>query len=126
MPDNAEAEAKITPRYMLLLIVSIPVFAWIYYLVGTKYFDSPLSLEEYVVFSTLVAIIVTGCYQLFFWVQRNNYYFKTRCFVSPWDSCRSGGSRGADGLPVGEGGHPPFWTLPRSARFRSFLGSAGG
>ena len=85
MSDNAAAEARITPRYMLLLIVTIPLFAWLYYLVGTTYFDSPLSLEEYVVFSTLVAIIVTGCYQLFFWVQRNNYSFKTRCFVSPWD-----------------------------------------
>ena len=85
MTDDAGTEARISPRYMLLLIVTIPIFAWLYFLVGTRFFDSPLSLEEYVVFTTLIAIIVTGCYQLFFWVQRNNYYFKTRCFVSPWD-----------------------------------------
>ena len=79
-------EAVISPRYMLLLIVSIPVFAYLYYLVGTNFFDSPLSLEEYLVFTTLVAVVVTGSYQLFFWVQRNNYYFKTRCFVTRWDA----------------------------------------
>jgi len=85
MSENVGTEARITPLYMFLLIVTIPLFAWLYYLVGTTFFASPLSLEEYVIFSTLVAIIVTGCYQLFFWVQRNNYYFKTRCFVSPLD-----------------------------------------
>jgi len=91
MTDSKATEARISPRYMLLLIISVPVFAWLYFLVGTRYFDSPLSLEEYVVFTTLVAIIVTGCYQLFFWVQRNNYFFKTRCFVTGLDN------------------HIPFW-----------------
>jgi len=85
MSDNAGTEARIAPVYMFLLIVTIPLFAWLYYLVGTRFFNSPLSLEEYLIFSALVAIVVTGCYQLFFWVQRNNYYFKTRCFVSPLD-----------------------------------------
>ncbi len=85
MAGNAGTEARISPRYMLLLIVTVPLFACLYYLVGTRFFNSTLSLEEYIVFSSLVAIVVTGCYQLFFWVQRNNYYFKTRCFVSPWD-----------------------------------------
>ncbi len=85
MSAEEKAEAKITPRYMLLLILSVPIFAGIYYLTGTAFFESPLSLEEYIVFSTLVAIVVTGCYQLFFWVQRNNFHFKTRCFVTPLD-----------------------------------------
>lgn len=86
MNTTVTAEARITPKYMLLLLVSIPVFAWLYYLVGTGLFDSPLTLEEYVVFTTLVAIVVTGCYQLFFWVQRNNYYFRSRCFVTSLDA----------------------------------------
>ncbi len=85
MAENAGEETSVSPRYMLLLIVTIPLFAWLYYLVGTRFFNSPLSLEEYIVFSSLVAIVVTGFYQLFFWVQRNNDVFKTRCFVSPWD-----------------------------------------
>lgn len=85
MSSEKVAEVRITPRYMLLLIVSIPVFAGIYYWTGTEFFNSPLSLEEYIIFSTLVAIVVTGCYQLFFWVQRNNFHFKTRCFVTPLD-----------------------------------------
>lgn len=86
MNTQVTEEVRITPGYMLLLIVSIPVFAWLYYVVGTTFFDSPLSLEDYIVFSTLVAIVVTGCYQLFFWVQRNNFRFRTRCFVTSFDS----------------------------------------
>ena len=86
MNAKISGEAVISPRYMLLLIVSIPTFACLYWLVGTRLFESPLTLEQYIVFTTLVAIVVTGCYQLFFWVQRNNYYFKTRCFVSSWDA----------------------------------------
>ena len=86
MSAEDSADVRITPRYMLLLLASIPVFAWLYYLVGTNFFNSPLSLEEYIVFSTLVAIVVTGCYQLFFWVQRNNFRFRTRCFAIPLDS----------------------------------------
>lgn len=85
MEASTAAEARITPRYMLLLVISIPVFAGIYYLAGTELFASPLSLDEYLVFTSLVAIVVTGCYQLFFWVQRNNYFFKSRCFVLPLD-----------------------------------------
>ena len=86
MNSKVSAEAVISPRYMLLLLVSIPVFAWLYYLVGTSFFRSPLTLEEYLVFTSLVAVVVTGCYQLFFWVQRNNYYFRTRCFVTRLDA----------------------------------------
>ena len=80
-----ETEARITPRYMFLLVVSIPLFAGVYYLAGTEFFASPLSLREYLVFTSLVAVVVTGCYQMFFWVQRNNYYFRTRCFELPLD-----------------------------------------
>ena len=61
MTDDAGTEARISPRYMLLLIVTIPFIAWLYFLVGTSFFDSPLSLEEYVIFSSLIAFIVTGC-----------------------------------------------------------------
>ena len=85
MAEIEREESRISPRYMLLLIVTIPLLAWIYYLVGSHFFNSPLSLEEYIVVSSLLAIVVTGFYQLFFWVQRNNNIFKTRCFVSPWD-----------------------------------------
>lgn len=85
MSPDPGTEARITPRYMLLLLISIPAFSYIYYLLGTRVFDSPLSARDYLVFTSLVAIVVTGCYQLFFWVQRNNYRFKTRCFVSPLD-----------------------------------------
>lgn len=85
MSQGTHTEARITPFWMAVLLVSIPLFACIYYLVGTRLFDSPLTLRDYLVFTSLVAVTVTGCYQLFFWVQRNNYFFRTRCFVSPLD-----------------------------------------
>ena len=76
-PDTTD-EARFTPGYLLLLIVSIPAASYIYYLVGTRVFASPLSKMEYLVFSSLLAVVITGAYQLFFWVQRNNHRFKTR------------------------------------------------
>ena len=94
MTKEMQTEAQITPRYMLLLIGMVPAVSTLYYLLGTHFFQSPLSFEEYLVFISLLAIVITGGYQLFFWVQRNNYHYKTRCFVSPldkfipfWPSC---------------------------------------
>jgi len=37
-----------------------------------------MSLRDSVAFLSVLAVAVTGGYQLFFWVQRNNYYFPLR------------------------------------------------
>lgn len=41
--------------------------------------NSSLNFKQYLMFTSLMAVVITGGYQLFFWVQRNNYFFKTRC-----------------------------------------------
>jgi hypothetical protein len=75
MTDNAYK--TITPKYMLLLFVSTIFIAWIYYLIAQVVSPAPMPFKSYLVFTCLVAIIITGAYQIFFWVQRNNYFFKT-------------------------------------------------
>ncbi len=65
---------------MLLMIMGVFLFSFIYYLVGTRLFGSMLSYYEYLVLTIVISITVVGGYQIFFWVQRNNYFFKTRCF----------------------------------------------
>lgn len=73
-------KTQISPRYMALLFISVIFFSWMYYVMGTSFANSPLTYFEYLVFTSFVAVIVIGMYQIFFWVQRNNYFFKTRCF----------------------------------------------
>jgi len=70
---------RISPKFMLLLYISVPLFAYIYYITGTRFFHSPLTFYQYLIFTSLIAVVITGAYQIFFWVQRNNDYFKTRC-----------------------------------------------
>ncbi len=68
------------PEWVLVLILSIPTFATLFWWIGTEFFTSTLNLLEYLEFAGLVAAIVTGGYQLYFWVQRHNHQYPTRCF----------------------------------------------
>ena len=72
-------ETRIKPKYMLLLVAGAFIFSIIYYFIGTEFMNSPLSYYQYLVFTTILAIVIVGGYQIFFWTQRNNYFFKTRC-----------------------------------------------
>jgi hypothetical protein len=76
---------RITPKYMLFLYISVPIFAFLYYITGTRLFDSPLTFYQYLIFTSLIAVVITGAYQIFFWVQRNNYFFKTKCLKTAFD-----------------------------------------
>ena len=66
---------KITPGYMLLIIVSTFAFSFIYYGIALVFNDNPMIMFDYVVFTCVLAVVVTGGYQIFFWVQNNNYFF---------------------------------------------------
>ena len=76
---------KITPGYMLLIIVSTFAFSFIYYGIALVFNDNPMIMFDYVVFTCVLAVVVTGGYQIFFWVQNNNYFFKTKCLVTKLD-----------------------------------------
>ena len=68
------------PAWVLMLILSVPTFAILFWWIGTEFFRSDLNLLEYLEFAVLIAAILTGGYQLYFWVQRHNYRYATRCF----------------------------------------------
>ena len=82
---NTAPYKKISPKYMLLLLIFVLALAFIYYSIALVFNPDPMSLFDYVVFTCVLAIIMTGAYQLFFWVQNNNYFFKTRCLATKLD-----------------------------------------
>lgn len=76
---------KISPKYMLLLVFGTFIFSIVYYFIGKKFANSPLTYYQYLIFTLTLAVVIVGGYQIFFWVQRNNYFFKTRCFKTRFD-----------------------------------------
>jgi hypothetical protein len=76
---------SISPGYMLLLVLSTFGISLLYYAIALAFNDNAMSMFDYIVFTCVLAIIVTGAYQVFFWVQNNNYFFKTRCLATRID-----------------------------------------
>lgn len=67
------------PRWLLVIIASIPLTATILWLIGMQFFGSKLHLLEYHKFAAMVAVCVAGGYQLYFWVQRNRFRRRVVC-----------------------------------------------
>ncbi|MBI2654412.1 phosphatase PAP2 family protein [Candidatus Woesearchaeota archaeon] len=80
-----KAKSGISPKYMLLIFLGTIAFSFIYYYFGKTFINSPLTYYQYLVFTSVLAVVVTGSYQIFFWVQRNNYFFRTRCLKTRLD-----------------------------------------
>ena len=78
-------KTRIRPKYMLLIVLSTLLFSVVFYFLGKNLADSPLSYKQYLEFTVLISIVIVGGYQLFFWIQKNNYYFKTRCLKTKLD-----------------------------------------
>ncbi|MBN2281307.1 MAG: phosphatase PAP2 family protein [Candidatus Marinimicrobia bacterium] len=102
-----DAYKSISPKYMLLLFLSTFFVAWIYYVIGKFVNPDPMNLIESVMFTVLLAVVITGSYQIFFWVQNNNYFFKTRCFKIALD----------DKIPF-----YPVWIWPYSFFYYIMIG----
>ncbi|MBN1559495.1 phosphatase PAP2 family protein [candidate division KSB1 bacterium] len=103
--DNAYK--RISPKYMLVLFLSTLLVSLLYYLIARWVSPQPMELISYVVFTIILAVIITGAYQIFFWVQRNNYFFKTRCFKIGLD----------DKIPF-----YPIWIWPYSFFYYVMIG----
>ncbi|ROL60814.1 hypothetical protein D9V86_09005 [Bacteroidetes/Chlorobi group bacterium ChocPot_Mid] len=67
-----------TPKWMSLLILSPFFFSFIYYIAGKNLLDSQMTLFQYLQLTALIAVVVPGGYQLYFWTQRHSNFFKTR------------------------------------------------
>ena len=65
--------------WLFTLLLSIPAVATIFFWLGKTLFASSLTLVEYYQFSVVVAGVVAGAYQLYFWSQRNNLHRPARC-----------------------------------------------
>jgi hypothetical protein len=87
MPDKHTYQAGwgIKGRWLLALLLSVPTVSTLFWWIGITWFESRLSLLEYQQFATLLAVVIAGGYQLYFWVQRNNYHRTTRCLEIPLD-----------------------------------------
>ncbi|WP_455199037.1 phosphatase PAP2 family protein [Kaarinaea lacus] len=68
------------PFWVLVLLTSIPIVAVFFWWLGAQFFASALNLLQYLEFAALLTAVVTGGYQLYFWVQRHNHQYPTRCF----------------------------------------------
>ena len=68
-----------TPRWLLLALLSVPGVASLFWWMGTRWFDSSLQFFEYHQFTVVIAGIIAGGYQLYFWVQRNNLHKPALC-----------------------------------------------
>lgn len=69
--------SKFTPKYMLLLLVSVPFASYLYYW-AWRLLNSPLSFFQYFQFSVILTAVVTWWYQFYFWIQRNSEFFESR------------------------------------------------
>ncbi len=73
------------PRWLLASLLSVPLVATLFWWLGTRFFSSKLGFFEYHQFTVLVAGVIAGGYQLYFWAQRNNLHLPARCMKIPLD-----------------------------------------
>jgi len=73
------------PHWLLIIIISVPLAATLFWGIGVLYFDSQLRFLEYQQFAAVVAVGVAGGYQLYFWVQRNRYRRRAVCLKTELD-----------------------------------------
>ena len=76
---------KVGPRFVVFMYVSVIAFSLIYFILGYYLFDSQLKFYDYLIFTSILAIVVVGSYQLYFWTEYNNTQFKAKCFKIPLD-----------------------------------------
>jgi hypothetical protein len=101
----------VTPRLMGFIIGSVLSLSVVYYGIGRCITRSPLNYLDYLVLTSVLALVITGGYQVFFWAQRNNYYLPTRCLHCRFD----------DYIPF-----RPSWVWPYSVVYMMMLGAVLG
>ena len=73
------------PLWLLACLISVPLVASLFWWLGTRFFNSPLSFIEFHQYGVVLAAVIAGGYQLYFWVQRNNRHVVARCMRTPID-----------------------------------------
>jgi len=73
-----EPRASLPPGILLIVVAGVPLAAVAYHWLALRLTPAPMPLRDSVAFLSVLAVAVTGGYQVFFWVQRNNCYFPLR------------------------------------------------
>ena len=73
-----------SPKIVLMLLLAILGFSIVYFFLG-RLTGSTLSYNQYLVFTSLVAVVIVGGYQLYFWVQENSSRSKVHCLKMKLD-----------------------------------------
>ncbi len=66
---------------IILMLFIPPVLLIAYYPIILKVNPHPMPRIDYLIFGYMMSLSIMGAYQLFFWVQTQNFRFKTRCFA---------------------------------------------
>jgi len=69
---------RFRPAGMFALVLAVPAASITYRLVGVNWFGSPLSLKSHLGFSVMLAFVVVGVYQFYFWIQQNDHFARRR------------------------------------------------
>jgi len=76
---------EFTPKWMAALVLSPVLFSFIYYYAGRYFINSKMTYFEYLQLTALIAVVIVGGYQLYFWTQRNSNFFKVRILKTKID-----------------------------------------
>ena len=69
---------RFRPAGMFALVLAIAAASITYRLAGVNWFGSPLSLKSHLGFSVMLAFVVVGVYQFYFWIQQNDHFARRR------------------------------------------------
>lgn len=71
---------NVSPRLVMVLYASALICSGVYYAGGKYFLDFSLTYLEVLTFTSVLAVTVVGCYQLFFWTQHHNKRLDARCY----------------------------------------------
>src|SRR5207247_2079943 len=69
---------RFRPAGMFALVLAVAAASITYRLAGVNWFGSPLSLKSHLGFSVMLAFVVVGVYQFYFWIQQNDHFARRR------------------------------------------------
>jgi len=83
---QANTPTRFRPWGMFALVVAVNAAIISYHLAGVYWFESPLTLKEQLGFSAMLAFVIVGIYQFYFWVQKNDRFARRRSLRTALDS----------------------------------------
>ena len=86
METPVHTPTRFRPWGMFATVAAVTAAIISYYLAGVHWFGSPLSLKAHLGFSAMLAFVVVGVYQVYFWVQQNDHFARRHSLRIALDS----------------------------------------